>query len=145
MKDRAGNLRGPMIDDSEELEKLFRVVASDGSREHARKQLDWHATTVNRAFNVVFEFERLGLSSLDNKDARNIAKIAKYSTNVTFVRRLFAPWRAWRNATGALDSFSGQPTSSAARSALREVAESLTYVHPHQFIAHYFSPLYQCR
>jgi hypothetical protein len=133
MADRAGQLRGPMLE--EELEFVFLAV-KDGRRPiDARRELSLRdSNTVNRAYKIVADFERLGLKSLDGNLAEEIAERARYSSTPSLVQGLFLRWRAWRNALDGRKN-SSQPMSPPARSALREVSESLAYVHPHQCIA----------
>jgi len=72
MADRAGQLRGPMLE--EELEFVFLAV-KDGRRPiDARRELSLRdSNTVNRAYKIVADFERLGLKSLDGNLAEEIA------------------------------------------------------------------------
>lgn len=114
---RVENRAGPLTTD--ELRLILEVVNAGGKPGDVRKRLPSRdRITTNRAYNVVVEFERLGLTSLDDAVARKIAETAKYSTSITYVQDLFIKWRALKG---------GLPFGSAAhRLALRRHYRTLS-------------------
>ncbi len=92
--DRVENQAGPLTTD--ELRLILEVVNAGGKPGDVLERLPSrrNRTTINRAYNVVVEFERLGLTSLDDAAARNIAETAKYSTSITYVQDLFMKWQS---------------------------------------------------
>jgi uncharacterized protein YqfA (UPF0365 family) len=93
--DRAGKHVHPLTDD--ELRTVFRMVTAGGSQEEARQHLHGRSrTTVNRALNVVCQFERLNLITLNDAEAQHIAGAAGYEATIHYVQTLFLKWKVWK-------------------------------------------------
>jgi hypothetical protein len=99
--DRAGQQASPLTADESKV--IFATLKSGQGQEKARQRLPKRdRATVNRAYNVVAEFERRGITTLDDRTAKEIADGAKYSATVSYVQDLFLRWRTWHSAAGAL-------------------------------------------
>jgi len=97
--DRAGNRASPLTTD--EFKLIFASArSSQGPGEVRRQLLARDRTTVYRAYNVVAEFERRTVITLDNQTAQAIAEVAKYSATVSYVQDLFLRWRTWHISLG---------------------------------------------
>ena len=93
--DKAGENRPPLTDD--ELRTVFQVVAAGRNQETALRHLrDRNRTTVYRAYNVVSHFERLGLVTLDDAAAQQVANAAGYGASIHYVENVFLRWKAWK-------------------------------------------------
>lgn len=103
--DRAGRKAPPLTPD--ELKAIFGVVRSGRGRAAVRALLSERSRiTVDRAYNVLSEFERRSRTSLDDQTAQEIAGAAKYGASVTYVRNMYSHWRTWQRqpeATGPHD------------------------------------------
>lgn len=93
--DRAGYKALPLSND--ELRAIFEAVGAVGGRHTTQLRLpDRDRTTVSRAYNVALEFERRGITNLDDSTAQVIAEAAKYSTTVSYVQDMFMLWQQWK-------------------------------------------------
>jgi len=83
---------------------IFEVVAVGQRPKEARLGL-WNRnrTTVNRAYNVVSEFQRRGVTSLDDAMAKEIAGVAKYSATASYVQKVFIQWQAWKTSKASTE------------------------------------------
>lgn len=94
--DRSGNQATPLTTD--ELRLIFEAVNAGKEQDEARHSLSQrNRITVNRTYNVVAEFKRRGITTLDDRTAKEIAEAAKYSATVSYVQNLFLRWCAWRD------------------------------------------------
>ena len=93
--ERAGDTNPALTID--ELDVVFEVVAAGEGSEEARQRLKKrNRITVNRAYNVVSEFQRRAPTSLDDAMAKEIAAAAKYSATASYVQKVFIRWQAWK-------------------------------------------------
>ena len=81
----------------DEQKVIFDGVSRGEVRGKVREHLQSKGrTTVNRAYNVVAEFERQGLIRLDDAAARDIAERAGYEATPCYAQDLFLRWLAWK-------------------------------------------------
>jgi hypothetical protein len=80
----------------DELHKVFEVVNDGKDQDEARRRLaNRDRITVNKAFNVIKEFNLRNMNVIIDDIAGEIAKKAKYSATVSYVQRLFLSWLTW--------------------------------------------------
>ena len=92
--DRAGERSTSLTPD--EMSTIFELASVGRGQEEAFQRLERDRTTINRAYNVVLEFELRELTRLDDATATQIAESAKYRVTVTRVKDLFLQWRMWK-------------------------------------------------
>jgi hypothetical protein len=93
--ERLGGKATPLSGD--ELRVLFQVLDEGEDLGEARRRLPRRdRVTVNKAYNVAWEFSLRDLSEINDEVAAEIAKKAKYSATISYVQTLFLPWRRWR-------------------------------------------------
>ena len=92
--DRAGQRRPALFES--EIETIFAVVSEGGSRVDACRRLpERNGNTIKRAYNVVAEFQRNQMVTMDDATAQCVAHAARYATTLSYVQHLFLKWRVW--------------------------------------------------
>ncbi|MDA0263707.1 MAG: hypothetical protein O3A93_00815 [Chloroflexi bacterium] len=105
--DRAGKLAKQLS--GVELEVIFRSVKRGDPQNLARQELEGrNRTTVNRAFNVVSEFQRRALDRIDDQIGGGIAAKAGYGATLRYVQTMFGKWTAWKRAPETRSEDQGQ-------------------------------------